>query len=90
MQGLDGGRLNLRLRLDGVNATEVEVRTPKDPRPLSMLFEDRGLRGLLGGLGAGAPKGAGAGDGGQAFLKCLRAAGEDSEAVGRCASKLGP
>jgi len=90
VQGLDGGKLNLRLLLEDVNATEVEVRTPKDPRPLSMLFKDRGLTGLLSGLGAGAPKGTGAGDGGQAFLKCLRAAGENSEAVERCASKLGP
>ena len=90
LQGLDGGKLNLRLLLEDVNATEVEVRTPKDPRPLSMLFKDRGLTGLLSGLGAGAPKGTGAGDGGQAFLTCLREAGENSEAVERCASKLGP
>ena len=90
VQGLDGGRLKLRLRLDGVNATEVEVRAPKDARPLSKLFEDGGLSGLLGGLGAGGAKGAGAGDQGQAFLKCLRAAGENAAAIERCASKLGP
>jgi hypothetical protein len=90
LQGLDGGKIKLRLLLDGVNATEVEVSAPKHPRPLSDLLQDRGLTGLLSGLGAGLPRGAGAGDGGQALLKCLRAAGENSEAVKRCASKLGP
>lgn len=90
LQGLDGGRVNLRVQLDGVNETDFEVAAPKDPQPLSKLFKDRGLTALLGGLGATLPQGAGSGDGGQAFLKCVQAAGEDAKAVERCASKLTP
>ena len=41
--GIEGGRVNLRLRLDGVNATPVEIVAPKGAKPLSSLFEAGGL-----------------------------------------------
>ena len=87
--GLEGGRVNLRLRLDGVNATPVEIVAPKGAKPLTSLRGADGLGALLGGLGSG--KGAAApGDGGKAFLKCLESAGGDTSAVARCASELVP
>jgi hypothetical protein len=88
--GLDGGRINLRLRLDDVNATTFEVAAPKNPRPLSQLIGDSGLDGLLSGLGASLGGAAGPGDGGAAFLRCITAAGGDSAKVMSCASKLAP
>jgi hypothetical protein len=86
--GIEGGRVNLRLRLDGVNRTPVKVTPPKGAKPLSSLFAASGLGGLLHGLGPGAKGGAGIGGEGEAFLKCLESAGGDSSAVTRCASKL--
>jgi hypothetical protein len=88
--GLDGGRINLRLRLDDVNATTFAVATPKNARPLSQLIGDSGLGGLLSGLGAGLGGAGGPGDGGAALMRCVTAAGGDSAAVMRCASKLAP
>jgi hypothetical protein len=88
--GLDGGRINLRLRLDDVNATTFEVAAPKNPRPLSQLIGDSGLDGLLSGLGASLGGAAGPGDGGAAFLRCITAAGGNSAKVMSCASKLAP
>ena len=90
--GLDGGRINLRLRLDDVNTTTFHVATPKNARPLSSLFGDGdgGLGALLSALGQGfAPRTSG-GDAGQAFMRCVKAAGEDSAKVMACASKLTP
>jgi hypothetical protein len=85
--GLDGGRIDLRLRLDDVDATTVKVVAPKHVRPLSELTGPGGLGALLAGLGAGATGGTGAGDGGAAFLACLTAAGAKTDVV-RCASRL--
>ncbi|MEJ7797073.1 MAG: hypothetical protein WKF42_01145 [Solirubrobacteraceae bacterium] len=91
IDGLDGGRVKLRLRLDDVGTTTFEVLAPQRPRPLSQLAGDGGLAALLGGLGAALPGGReGAGDGGAAFLRCVTAAAGDAAAVARCASKLAP
>ncbi|MDX6719033.1 MAG: hypothetical protein QOJ63_1287 [Solirubrobacteraceae bacterium] len=86
--GLDGGRIDLRLRLDDIDATTVKVVAPRHARPLSELTGAGGLGALLAGLGAGATGGAGGGDGGAAFLACLTAAGAKAADVVRCASKL--
>nr|MBA3746170.1 hypothetical protein [Solirubrobacterales bacterium] len=89
--GLDGGRIDLRLRLDDVNATSFEVTAPKRARPLSELGEDDGIGDLLSGLGATfRGKASGARDGGEAFLRCIKAAGSDAAEVARCSSKLAP
>ena len=86
--GIEGGRVNLRLRLDGVNATPVEIVAPKGAKPLSSLFKAGGLGALLGGLAPGGKGAHGAGDGGEAFLKCLESSGGDTSALARCASEL--
>jgi len=88
ISGLDGGRVTLRLRLDGVNATTVEPVAPKDPRPLSDLTGEGGLGALLSGLGAGVLSGTGAGDGGDAFLKCLSSASGRTSDILECTSEL--
>jgi len=88
--GLDGGRIDLRLRLDDVNATAFEVAAPKNARPLSELIGDSGLDGLLSGIGKGFGSTAGGGDGGAAFLRCITAARGNSTEVMRCSSKLAP
>lgn len=106
LTGLDGGLAKLRMRLDDVNATTVEVAAPKDARPLSKLFSDSGIGSLLGGLGGlggggatvpgggtgGSIPGAGAAGGkqGEEFLKCLESAGGSSDAIASCAAKLSP
>ena len=88
--GLDGGKIDLRLNLTGVNATTFHVDKPANARPLSELFGDGGLQALLKGLGASFGGGAGPGDGGAAFLRCIEAAHGRSAAVARCASQLEP
>ena len=88
--GLDGGKIDLRLNLTGVNATSFAVARPADARPLSELFGDGGLGALLKGLGASFGGGADPGDGGAAFLRCIEAADGKSRAVARCASQLSP
>jgi len=49
--GLDGGKVALRVLLDGVNATTVDPVTPKNARPLSDLLGHDDLGALLPGLG---------------------------------------
>ncbi|HEV7804370.1 MAG TPA: hypothetical protein VGO80_01010 [Solirubrobacteraceae bacterium] len=88
--GLDGGRIDLRLRLDDVDATTFEVATPKHARPLSALIGDGGLGALLSGLGRSFGPRASGGDGGEALLRCVTAAGGDSAKVVRCASRVAP
>lgn len=90
VSGLDGGRITLGVRLDGVNATTVDPVAPKRPRPLAQLTGEGGLGALLSGLGAGILGGTGGGDGGDAFLKCLSSAGGRTADVVACTSKLAP
>ncbi len=87
--GLDGGRVTLRLRLDGVNATTVKPAAPRNARPLSDLTGEGGLGALLSGLAAGVLGGTGGGDGGDAFLKCLSSASGATADIVECTSKLG-
>ncbi|MGI8730376.1 MAG: hypothetical protein ACR2LK_10375 [Solirubrobacteraceae bacterium] len=94
--GLEGGTINLDLRVDDVNDTDVEVTVPKQARPLSEL-RGGGLGALLDGLGAALPGGGGAsgedspaGDDGEAFLECVREAAGDEQEVADCAEELTP
>jgi hypothetical protein len=86
--GLDGGKITLRVRLDGVNATTVNPVAPKHARPLTSLTGDGGLGAFLSGLGAGVMSGTG--DGGDAFLKCLNSGGGTTADIVACTSKLAP
>jgi hypothetical protein len=88
--GLDGGRINLRLSLDGIDTTSFEVAAPKHPRPLSQLLGAGGLGAFLRGLGAGLSGGAGTGNDGTAFLRCVATAGGRTAEVMHCTSKLAP
>jgi hypothetical protein len=90
ISGLDGGRINLRLSLDGVDTTSFEVAAPKHPRPLSELLGRGGLGAFLRGVGAGLSGGTGAGGGATALLRCVATAGGRTAEVMRCASKLAP
>jgi hypothetical protein len=88
--GLDGGRIDLRLSLGGIDATSFRVAAPKHPRPLTQLLGPGGLGAFLRGLGAGLRGGTGAAGGGTAFLQCVATAGGKTAEVMRCASKLAP
>jgi hypothetical protein len=48
--GLDGGKISLRVRLDGVNATTVDPVAPKHARPLSELLSRDDIGAMLPGL----------------------------------------
>lgn len=87
--GLEGGTITLRLRLDDVNATTVDVSAPRAARPFRELA-DGGLGTFLQGLGSAINGGTSGGDGGAAFLRCLLAADGRSEQIVRCASRLAP
>lgn len=89
--GLDGGKINLRLRLDDVDATSFRVDAPKHARPLSKLPADRGLGGVLSQLGIGTGTGVSTSrKDAAALMHCIDAAGDSSAGVMRCASKLAP
>lgn len=90
IQGLDGGRLTLRARLDDVNGAPVRIGAPKRARALSQLTGDGGLGALLGGLGAGITGGIGPGGAGSNLLSCVTQAGGKSAEVVRCVSDLAP
>ena len=88
IEGLEGGTIDLRLRLDDVNRTTVRVRAPTRPRPLATVT-DGSLSNFLNGVGAGLTSSS-SGIAGGAFLKCItRADGKTTELV-RCISKLAP
>jgi hypothetical protein len=88
--GLDGGRIDLRLRLDDVDKTTFEVATPQHARPLSALIGDADLGALLSGLGRSLGPRASGGDGGEALLRCIAQAGGDAAKAVRCASRVAP
>lgn len=90
IQGLDGGRLTLRARLDDVNGAPVRIATPKRARPLTELTGEGGLGALFGGIGAGVTGGIGPGGAGGALLRCITQAGGRSTDIVRCVSKLAP
>ncbi|MGH2943140.1 MAG: hypothetical protein ACRDLN_10275 [Solirubrobacteraceae bacterium] len=84
--GLDAGTIDLRLRLDDVNETKVDVRAPSSPRPLSRLTGGS-LGNFLQGIGEGLTNGS-SGLVGGALLKCINGAGGKSTSLVRCVSKL--
>ncbi|MEA2139205.1 MAG: hypothetical protein QOG56_2355 [Solirubrobacteraceae bacterium] len=88
--GLDGGRIDLRLRLDDVDKTTFEVATPQHARPLSALIGDADLGALLSGFGRSLGPRASGGDGGEALLHCIAQAGGDAAKAVRCASRVAP
>jgi hypothetical protein len=88
IEGLEGGTINLRLRLDDVNKTTVRVSAPTGTRPLATVTNGS-LSNFLNGVGAGLTSSS-SGIAGGAFLKCItRADGKTTELV-RCISKLAP
>lgn len=84
--GLDGGKIDLRLRLSDVNETKLSVRAPTESRPLSDLTGGTigdFLTGIASGLtGNGSSFAAGP------FLECITGANGDTAALVRCVSKL--
>lgn len=84
--GLEGGKINLRLRLSDVNETKLSVEAPSDARPLSDL-----TGGTIGDLFRGiasALTGNGSSIAGGAFLQCITRAGGDTASLVRCISEL--
>ena len=86
ISGLDGGRINLRLRLTDVNETKLSVIAPADAKPLADLTGG-GIGDFFSGIGNGLT-----GKGGSltsaAFLSCITQSGENSATLVRCISKL--
>lgn len=87
IQGLEGGTINLRVRLEDVNETKVSVSTPAGARPLSALTGG-GMDAFLDGVGSGLSSGAGEDDG-RDFLRCITNGQGDTPALIRCISKVG-
>ncbi len=87
IQGLEGGTIKLRLRLDAVNETKVSVRAPRGARPIAELTGG-GLENFLRGIGSGLTGGSDAVVGG-AFLKCITGAAGSTTKLLRCVSKVG-
>ena len=58
IDGLEAGRMQLRVRLDDVNGRPPEIKAPAKARPLSEVPTDRGLGGLLECLEKSARSGA--------------------------------
>lgn len=58
LDGLEAGKLQLRIRLDDVNGRPPDIKAPAKARPLSQAPTDRGLGGLLECLKKSARSGA--------------------------------
>jgi len=86
IQGLEGGTINLRLRLDDVNKTTVRVRAPAGTRPLATVTHGS-LSNFLDGVGAGLTSSS-SGIAGGAFLQCITGADGKTTALVRCISRL--
>ena len=89
LQALNGGTINLRLRLDDVNAKAEPVSAFDAPkatraRPLAELTGGPASN-ILGGVGAGLTGGKG-----RELFACLTAADGSSSKLVRCVSKLAP
>jgi hypothetical protein len=87
IQGLEGGTINLRLRLDDVNKTTIRVSAPSGTRPLAAVT-DGSLSNFLDGVGAGLTSSS-SGIAGGAFLQCITGADGKTTALVRCISRLG-
>ncbi len=89
IRGLDGGTIDLRLRLDDVNATTVDVRAPTGAPPLSSLT-GRSIDDFISGVRI-ALTGSGADDGLiGAALSCITGSGGETAPLVACISKLAP
>lgn len=86
IQGLEGGTIDLRLRLDDVNKTTVNVRAPAGARPLARVTNGS-LSNFLNGVGAGLTSSS-SGIAGGALLRCITRADGRTTALVRCISKL--
>ncbi len=86
VQGLEGGTINLRLRLSDLNKTKVSAGAPAGAKPLSELT-GKGLDTLLEGIGSGLAGGAGSASG-RDFLRCITSGQGDTAALIRCISKV--
>jgi|GEM_PF-2830975 len=89
LQALNGGTINLRLRLEDVNEKAEPASTFAAPdgartRPLAELTSG-GPANILGGVGAGL-----AGGKGRELFACLTAANGSSPKLVRCVSRLAP
>lgn len=84
VQGLNGGTINLRVRLDDVNQAPPSIAAPKNPRPLADLTGG-GAANILRGIQAGLTGGEGRG-----LFGCLTGADGASAPLIRCISKLAP
>ena len=88
IRGLDGGTIDLRLRLADVNETSVDVRAPEGAPPLSRLtgrsIEDfvTGIRTVLSGANSDGLIGP--------ALDCITGSGGETAPFVRCISKLAP
>ena len=88
IEGLDGGRIALRLRLDGVNETRVSTPAPRGAPPLSRLTGGR-VGNVVRGVRAGLEKGT-LGVPGAGLVRCITGAQGSSVSLVRCLSKLAP
>ncbi len=86
IQGLDGGKINLRLRLSDVNQTKVAVQAPAAARPLADLTGGS-IRDLIAGIGNGLT-GKGSSIAGASLVQCITGAGGETSALVRCLSEL--
>jgi hypothetical protein len=88
VEGLEGGTINLRLRLDDVNKTTVHVSAPSGTRPLATVTGGS-LSNFLNGVGAGLTSSS-SGIAGAPFLRCINTADGKTTELVRCISKLTP
>lgn len=88
IRGLDGGTINLRLRLDDVNTTTVDVPAPSGAQPLSELT-GRSIGDLVDGIRTALSDGSSGGLTG-ALLGCITGSGGETAPLVRCISRLAP
>lgn len=84
--GLDAGKINLRLRLTGVNETKVSVDAPAGARPLADLTGGS-ISDFFTGIGNGLTGTGSRLTSGQ-FLACITGSGSNSADLVSCISKL--
>jgi len=86
ISGLEGGKINLRLRLTDVNETKVSVIAPAGAKPLAELTGG-GIGNFFTGIGNGLTGKGGAGTS-ATFLSCITQSGENTATFVRCVSEL--
>lgn len=88
IRGLDGGTIDLRLRLADVNETTLDVKAPEGAPPLSRLT-GRSIEDFVGGIRAILSDGNSDGLIGPA-LDCITGSGGETAPFVRCISRLAP